>query len=154
LVLVNIVNKQVEGLNTLLQATLDEGPIAGFHNARDNVEREDALCASRIAVNVERDPHLQESLLRRPLAPQEFAGRQALHALDQQCCASAWTAISLKHLVKEIGGVIGSKLHQSPPSLQEQTLGMITEGVFPLLEAEAYLQRHLILGDLAVLDEP
>ncbi len=118
--LVDIVNKQVEGLNALLQPTFDEGPIAGFHDARDDVEREDALRPSRITVDVERDPHVQEGLLSRPLAPQEFAGRQALNALYQQRCTGTWTAISLKHLVKEAGGVIGSELHQSTPSLQEQ----------------------------------
>ena len=47
--LVDIVNKQVEGLNALLQSTLDEGPIAGFHNARDDIEREDALRPGRAA---------------------------------------------------------------------------------------------------------
>src|SRR5262244_415202 len=152
--LIEIVNKQVEGLNTLLQPTLDAGPIAGFHNARDDIEREDALRPSRIAVDVERDPHVQEGLLSRPLALQEFTRRQALNPLYQQRCAGTWTAISLKHLVKEAGGVIGSKLHESPPSLQEKRLGTVTEGVLAFLEAEAHLKRHLVLGNLAVLDEP
>src|SRR6185295_2476493 len=107
--LVDIVDKQVEGLNTLLQPTLDEGPIAGFYDARDHVEREDALRPSRIAVDVERDPHVQEGLLSSPLALQEFARWQALNALYQQRCAGTWTAISLKHFVKETGGVIGSE---------------------------------------------
>src|SRR5262249_58621702 len=87
-------------------------------------------------------------------APRESARRQGMNALYQQPCTGTWTAISLKHLVKEAGGVIGSKLHQSTPSLQGKTLGTVTEGVLPLLEAEAHLERHLVLGNLAVLDEP
>jgi len=73
--LVDIVKKQVEGLNALFQPTLDESPIGSFYNARDDIERENTLRASRIAVDVERDPHLQEGLLSSPLAPQEFACR-------------------------------------------------------------------------------
>ena len=118
--LVDIVNKQVEGLNTLLQPAFDEGPIGSFHNARDDIEREDALRPSRIAVDVERDPHVQEGLLSSPLASQEFARRQALNALYEQRCTGTWTAISLKHLVKEASGVIGGELHQTTPSMQEQ----------------------------------
>src|SRR5215813_9673830 len=152
--LIDIVNKQVEGLNALLQPTLDEGPIAGFHNAWDDIEREDALRPGRIAVDVERDSHVQEGLLSSSLAPQEFARRQAMNALYQQRCAGTWTAISLKQLVEEAGGVIDSKLHQSTPSLRGEALITVTEGILPLLEAEAHLERHLVLGNFAVLDEP
>src|SRR5438445_13633287 len=76
--LVDIVNKQVEGLNALLQPTLDEGPIAGLHNARDDSEREDALCPGRIAVELGREPHDQQGLRSSPVARQESAGGQGL----------------------------------------------------------------------------
>src|SRR5215475_8313713 len=82
--LVDIINEEIEGLNALLQPTLNERPIARFHNARDDIEREDALRPSRITVDVERDPHLQKGMLSSPLAPQEFTCRQSLNPLYQQ----------------------------------------------------------------------
>src|SRR5262249_56362855 len=147
-------NKGVGGWKGVFNPAREGAQIVGSHKAGDDMKRKDALRPSRIAVDVERDPHVQEGLLTPPLAPQEFARRQAVNPLYQQRCAGTWTAISLKHLVKEAGGVIGSKMHESPPSLRQKRPGTVTESVLAFLEAEAHLERHLVLGNLAVLDEP
>src|SRR5262249_21336906 len=72
LLLIHIINEQIEGLNTLLQATLDDGPVGGFHNPWNNIERKNPLCPSFVAIHVESDPHVEEGLLGSPLAMQQF----------------------------------------------------------------------------------
>src|SRR5262245_18242652 len=81
LLLIHISNKEVEGLDALLQSTLDEGPVGGFHNTRNDIKGKDALRPSFIAIHIEGDPHVEESLLGSPLAMQEFSLRQGINAL-------------------------------------------------------------------------
>jgi hypothetical protein len=56
LAVVDVVDERVERPNPLLQAALDPRPFLGADDSRDQVERERALRAGRVAVEAYRVP--------------------------------------------------------------------------------------------------
>src|SRR5262245_3047051 len=81
LLLIHIVNEEIESLNALLQATLDDSPVGGFHNTWNDIKGKDPFRPSFVAIHVEGDPHVEEGLLGSPLAVQEFSRCQGINAL-------------------------------------------------------------------------
>jgi hypothetical protein len=93
---VDVGQEQVEGADTLAHAGLDDGPIAGGDDARDDVEREDAVDRVALAVDRERDPLVVElglgsaGAVRELVEPErvepradQLAGRAVPHAVPE-----------------------------------------------------------------------
>src|SRR5580704_12513646 len=78
---------------------------------RHQVEREDALGAGAVAVDVERDPHVQEGALGRLLAAQQLTLWQRLHELDQGPGRSPWLSVLVEHLVETVTGAVVCESH-------------------------------------------
>ena len=90
---------------------LDAVPLGGRDDARDEVEREDPLGAGAVAVDVERDAHVQERALGRLLPAQQLAVGQRLDQLDQRPGGRPRLAAGLEHLVEEGAGLIVLESH-------------------------------------------
>ncbi len=58
LVVVDVVDKGVEGVDALLEAAFDPFPFLGPHDPRNQVKGENALGSRRVAIHVEGDPEL------------------------------------------------------------------------------------------------
>ena len=101
LVVVDVVDEQVQRADPLLEAALDPVPFGGRDDPRDDVERKDPLGAGAVAVDVERDPHVQQRALGRLLAAQQLAVRHRLDQLDQRPGGRSRLAAGLEHLVEE-----------------------------------------------------
>ena len=70
LLVINVVDEQVEGLDPLLQPTLDVSPIRGLNHTWKNVEREDLLRPGLVAIYIESDAQLEHSLFCGSLVPE------------------------------------------------------------------------------------
>jgi hypothetical protein len=75
LLVINVVDEKVESVDPLLQPTLDTLPLMRLDDARHDVERKDPLRSGAIAVDVERDPHVEQCALCCLLPAKEFAIR-------------------------------------------------------------------------------
>ena len=73
LLVVDVVDEEVQRVDALLEAPLDPVPLGRRHDARDEIEGKDPLGAGAVAVDVERDPHVQERALGRLLPAQQLA---------------------------------------------------------------------------------
>ena len=116
LVVVDVVDKLVEGMDALLEAALDPIPFFGANDARNQVEGENAFRARRISINIEGNPHLQEKGFRRSLAPQKLAVSERLDGFKQQASFRTRLAVGVEHLVIETVGLIRIELHSHLPA--------------------------------------
>ncbi len=101
LFVINIIDKHVEGFDTLLQTSFDACPLNRFHNARNNVERKDLFSAAGVAVNGKGDSHAVQRALDRFLTLAEHSEGQGIDAVDQQLRARSWLAVGIKEFVVE-----------------------------------------------------
>ena len=72
LVVINIVNKEVQRPNSLLETGINESPFAALDDARDQVKRPDFFGPGFMTIDIERDSHVQQRLVRHTLALGEF----------------------------------------------------------------------------------
>ncbi len=112
--MINVVEEEVEGVDALSQAGLDAVPLRGLHDARHDIERQHALDAGAVAVDVERDAQVDERRVSRLLQPSELAVRQGFDRLDQQACFLARAAIAVEQFVEPGAGVISLEEHPFP----------------------------------------
>ncbi len=82
--MIDIVDEQLEGVDALLEAAFHVVPFGGGNDAGNQVEREDALGAGGIAVDVEGDAHLEQQPLGGVLIAQQMAFRERLDGLQQK----------------------------------------------------------------------
>ena len=91
----------------LLEPRFDGPPFARLDDPRHDVERPDLLRARLVAVDVERDPHLQQRLIGGPLPPDEFAVDERPQAAGQQLGRRPRVPLLVEHLVVKALGVVG-----------------------------------------------
>ena len=85
--MVDVVDEEVQGVDALLEAAFDLVPLVGGNDARNEVEREDALGAGGVAVDVEGDAHLQQQPLGGVLVAQQLAVGERFDGVQQQARA-------------------------------------------------------------------
>ena len=112
LVVVDVVDKRVQGMHPLLETPLDAVPFSGGHDTRDQVEREDPVRPGRVAIDVEGDAHLEQHPLGRALVAQQLAVRQGFDGLQQKPGVRPKTAVLLEHLVVIALRIVRRKLHR------------------------------------------
>ncbi len=113
LVVIDVVDESVEGMDALLESALDPFPFLGAHDPGNQVERENALGAGGVAVNVECDSQLQQQALGRALAAFELPVLERLDGFKQQAGLRARHSVFVEHLVMETIGLVVVKLHFS-----------------------------------------
>ena len=82
--MVDVVDEVVERVDALLEAALDPVPFLGRHDARNQVEGEDAFGAGGVAVDVEGDAQLQQQALGGVLAAQQLPVVERFDGVEQQ----------------------------------------------------------------------
>ena len=117
LVVVDVVQKKVQGENALLEADFDMVPFIGLDDPGHHVEGEDLFRALFVTINRERDAEIVERLLGLLLPPEEFAFGQGLDFLDQKPRAVAGNAGSREHFVMKRPKVVAGKFHKQPQVL-------------------------------------
>jgi hypothetical protein len=93
LLVIDVIDEKVEGVNALLEPLFNPVPLRSFYNAWNDVKREYFLGGRAVAVNVKRDPALQQQTLGGLLAKQELAVWQRLNPLFEQASAETGTAV-------------------------------------------------------------
>ena len=76
-------------------------PFIGWHDARDQVEREDFLSPRGIPIDIKGDAHLQQQALGRVFVTQQMAVGERLNRLKQQAAMGPRIAVAVQHLVIE-----------------------------------------------------
>ena len=84
LVVIDIVDEGVEGVDPLLETALDVVPLGGGHDSRDQIEREDALGSRGVSIDVEGDAHLKQQTLGGVFVAQQMALGQGLDRFQQK----------------------------------------------------------------------
>jgi len=112
-VVIDVVDEQVHRAHALGEATLELGPLPGVNDPGNEVERENLLGSTLVAVNAERDAHVQERPLCGALPPYEVGVGQCGDRSRKKLAAHPWTPLRVEHLiVKGTRGVAG-KLHET-----------------------------------------
>ena len=88
-----------------------QAPFGRRHDPGHEIEGKDPLGAGAVAVDVERNPHVQECALGRLLPAQQLAVRHRLDQLDERPGGRARLAAGLEHLVEERAGLIVLESH-------------------------------------------
>ena len=114
--MVDVVDEQVERLDALLQAALDAAPFRCGDDPRHQIEGEDPLRAGAVAVHVERNPHVEQGPLGRPLPAQELSLRQRVDEVNERFCDRSGLTLFAKHLIEEFTRVVVSESHGSDGS--------------------------------------
>ena len=76
-------------------------PFIGWHDARDQVEREDFLSPRGIPIDIKGDAHLQQQALRGVFVAQQMAVGEGFHGFDQEAGMGPGLAGAVEHLVIE-----------------------------------------------------
>jgi len=92
----------IQGGDPLLEASLDEAPLGRGHDARHQVEGKNLLHACVLAIDVERDAHLQQRALGGSLPVEQFAFREVLDVVHQFPGGSSWLAVLAENFVEEL----------------------------------------------------
>ena len=122
LLVIDVVDERVEGVDALLQAALDVVPFGRRDDARHQVEGEDALGAGRVAVDVEGDAHLQQQALGGVLVAQQVALGERLDGIHQQPGVRPRAAVGVEQFVVKAFGLVGGELHFSAQGAQESSI--------------------------------
>jgi hypothetical protein len=106
LVVIDVVDEGIEGVDALLKSALDVVPLAGGHNPGDQVEGKDALRTGGVAVNVEGDAHLEQQALGGVFVAQQVPVRQGFDGFEQK--PGVWTRLAggIEHLVVKAIGIV------------------------------------------------
>jgi hypothetical protein len=86
LVVIHVVDEEIQRVDALLQAALDVAPLRCGDDTRNEIERKDALGAGAIAIDVERDPHVQQRAFGGPLPPEQLSVGEGFNELRQRPC--------------------------------------------------------------------
>ena len=97
---IDVLEEQIERGDALRQAALDDVPVTGRHDARQQIVREDALGRLVAAVDREGDALVEEGQVRLLLAAQQLLGRQLQQLLVQLAVVTARLRLAVEHLVE------------------------------------------------------
>ena len=112
LLVVKIVDEQVQRVNALLKPLLQPEPLSRRDNAWHDVEREDLLHSSLLAIHIERDPHLHQHPLGGRLSPRKLPRRKRFNALHEVSRARAGHLGLRQELVIEAPYLVVGKVHE------------------------------------------
>ena len=90
--MIDVVDKKIESVNALLEASFDPVPFGRFDDAWNNVKRKDFFRGRAVAVNVKGDSLIEEGKIRSLLAPPEFVGWNREQPAVQLSVVRAWIA--------------------------------------------------------------
>src|SRR6516164_3082365 len=116
LAVVNVVDKFVESVDALLEATLDPIPLLGADDPGNQIEGENPLCACGISINIKGNAHLEEERVGRSLVPQKFALFQRFNGFKQQTSLRPGPAFGVEHFVIKSIRLIRVELHSHLPA--------------------------------------
>ena len=105
-IVVNIVDKLVDGVDTLPEPGFDVLPLIGLDDTGKNIEGKDPFGTAFVAVNGESDAHLHQGRFRRPLQGEQRTFGQGFDALHQQFGSVAGGAGCGEKLVIEPAGIV------------------------------------------------
>ena len=71
--MVNVVDEDIQGMNALAKAAIDDRPFIGSHDSGNDIEGKDTLRTFLIAINVKSDAHPEQGLLCRLLIDPQLA---------------------------------------------------------------------------------
>ena len=108
-VVIDVLEKFVEGKNSLFETVFDLLPIACRNDAGDDIKGEDFFGALVAAVNIKGDAHFEEQGLCRLLAHGEIPGRKRFDFVDQNLGAGSRGTVMIDQLVKKVPRIIGAK---------------------------------------------
>ena len=111
---VDVIDEQIEGVNALLQPALEPRPLLGAHDTGHQVEWKRTLGAGRIAVDVERNPELDEHAFGRLLATLQLALAKRADGFEQQTGFDPGPATVVEEFVVEATGFVRAYLHLGP----------------------------------------
>ncbi len=112
---VDVVDEQIQRVDSLFQSTFDAVPLGRIENARHDVERPDLFGAGFVAVHVEGDAHVQQRQIGGFLATLQFAVGEQRQAARQQLGARPGTPLGVEHLVVKSSHLIGVEFHGADP---------------------------------------
>src|SRR5205823_627150 len=111
---IDVVEEQVEGAQTLLQAGFQSPPRAGVDDPRDDVKWKHLLGALGVRVDGEGDPVVAEHLHRQGRPALELVRTQAVQLLVKSTVGGSRPSGGRKHLVIEaVELVVGIKIHET-----------------------------------------
>ena len=141
LVVIEVIKKQVERMDPLLESALDATPLDRRHNAGHEVEREDLLRAGAFSIDVERDAHLEQGVLGGLLMVEQLPFRQAGDVSDQRACRRAGLPVLPEQFVEEGPAIVIVEIHDPPATLPLVLSGSaLPQGALqPALKSEARL---------------
>src|SRR5262249_26780119 len=100
-------------MDALLEPTLDAFPFEVVDDPRHDIKRPHLLSACLVAVDVERDAHVQQRRVGRLLSALQLPLGKRHQPAGQKFCAAARLAPRLKHFVVEVADLIGVEFHTS-----------------------------------------
>ena len=115
-IVIDVVDEQIQGLDALLEPALDVLPLARLDNPRHDVEGPDLFGSRLVAIDVERDAHVQQGQIGSLLAPFEFPFGKRGQPLGQHLGQRPWTTVGLEHFVITAVRLVGVEFdHRTPP---------------------------------------
>lgn len=100
LLVVDVCNKQIEGLDSLLEPLIDAVPFLAGDNSWKDIEGEDFLLALLASVDVEGDTHVEENRFGGDLSLTEVLVVHVLEGLEQQVYRGARLVVRSEVFVK------------------------------------------------------
>jgi hypothetical protein len=107
---VDVLQEQVEGGDALGQAALEDAPLGGGDDARDQIVGKDLLGALAAAVDGEGDALVQEREIGGRLALAHLARPHGLEAIEQGLVLRPRLALRVEHLVVGRAEGVGAEL--------------------------------------------
>jgi hypothetical protein len=111
LLVINVVEKVVEGRDPLGQPAFEHLPLGARDDARDQVEGEDALNALFLPVDREGDALIQKRRVCGAAALGQGGGRECLKLFEEVSVVFARATRSREHLVEEPFWVVAIRQH-------------------------------------------
>ena len=99
--MVNVIDEQVEGLNSLFQSGFDVRPLDRGNNPGHDVERKYFFVALLIAVDGECNTHAHQCALYSLLPSLQVVVGQGVNSVDQNLYFALWLALLVKELIVE-----------------------------------------------------
>jgi hypothetical protein len=109
---VDVVDEEVQRTRALGEPLLDRRPLGRGDDPRYEVEREDLLGPRVVAVDAERDAHVQHRALGGSLAACDLGRGEAGESAREQAAAGAWAALDVEHLVEKLARVVAREVHE------------------------------------------
>src|SRR5262249_25080951 len=111
LLVIDVVDEFVQGMNALLQAAFDVVPIGGRNDSWNQVEREDPFRAGRVSINVESDAQLKKQAFGGVFITQKMPVGQRFDRLEKKLDVRPGMPVALEHLVEKPLRPVSGKVH-------------------------------------------